>query len=104
MLKVLADFGVASVGLFAAAEIPTDSLLEIATKYGAAGVVVAWFLWRDHQRAKRADELLDERNAYEREELADMNKRSAAAMDRLSRAVDGCPKRGKDSQSDLPKV
>ena len=53
-------------------------------QWGLAGVVVAYVLWRDHQREKRMATAIDAQQRWIRETLVKTLERNASAMERMA--------------------
>ena len=98
MIETLAK--TAMLGLLAAA-VPMDAPEPaLWAQWGLAGVVVAYVLWRDHQREKRMATAIEAQQRWIRETLVGALERNAKAMERMvawleTHAVDG----GDPSQS-----
>jgi hypothetical protein len=52
-------------------------------QWGLAGVVVAYVLWRDHQREKRMATAIEAQQRWIRETLVKTLERNASAMERM---------------------
>lgn len=85
-MRAAVDATVAVAGTLGALALPTESVVEIAAKYGAAGAAVGWFMWRDWKREKEMNRLLDKRHA----ELAEIARDSTAAIERMAGVAEKC--------------
>ena len=81
MIETLAK--TAMLGLLAAA-VPMDTPEPaLWAQWGLAGVVVAYVLWRDHQREKRMATAIEAQQRWIRETLVKTLERNASAMERM---------------------
>ncbi|MBA3709599.1 MAG: hypothetical protein H0W83_12365 [Planctomycetes bacterium] len=81
MIETLAK--TAMLGLLAAS-VPMDAPEPaLWAQWGLAGVVVAYVLWRDHQRERRMGAAIEAQQTWIRETLVKTLERNATAMERM---------------------
>ena len=109
-------FGLWIIGVLAnaSAGTPNGSMIEEWGKWGLAGVIILYTLWRDWDREKRMSTDLNARDAWSKTEMQTAltkntealvkheaavttqvaaSDRQTRVMERLTSAVDGCPRK-----------
>jgi len=80
----------AAMGLLLIASTPLGGDAASWGQWGLAGVVVAYTLYRDHQREKRMSEALEKHQQWVQATLLSALERSSLAMERVA-ATRSCP-------------
>lgn len=97
-------FGLWFLGMMASTDFPTDDVAAWG-KWGLAGVIIMYTLWRDWDREKRMSAALDARDEWTKEQMllalkensaalkdhAAAGDRQTAILTEVAKKVAGCP-------------
>jgi hypothetical protein len=82
VIESLAKFSM--VGLLAVATPVQSADPTLWAQWGLAGIVVAYVLWRDHQRERRLSTAIESQQKWIRDTLLSALERNAKAMERMA--------------------
>ena len=74
----------AGMGLLLAASTPIGGDATLWAQWGLAGLVVAYTLWRDHNRERRMSFAIERDHKWVRETLVDTLERNTAALEQVA--------------------